>query len=100
MTYAEQLSESLKSVTNNAASIKANADQVRREAELLSILGVVLIQEGMDEFDDDDYIALSKKMTEAASNVVSALERDDADAVRKGVGAITQSCDACHENYR
>ena len=100
MTYAEQLSDSLKSVSNNAASVKSNSDQVRREAELLAILGVVLVQEGMDEYDDDDYKALSQKMSEAASSVVGALERDDADGVRKGVGAIMQSCDACHENYR
>ena len=100
MQYAEELKDSLQQVTNNAGSIKSNSDQVRREAELLAVLGIVLIQEGMDEFDDEDYQELSLKMTAAGNSVVGALERDDADGVRKAVGAITQSCDACHENYR
>ena len=100
MEYAEQLSDSLQSVTNNEASVKSNTEQVRREAELLAILGLVLVQEGMDEYDDEDYAAHSKKMTSASREVVAALERGDADAIRKSVGAITQSCDACHEDYR
>ena len=100
MEYAQQLLDSLQDVTNNAASVKDNPEQVRREAELLTILGDVLTKEGMDDFDDADYAALSKQMKEAAKGVVGALERGDADAVRKGVGAISQSCDACHEQYR
>ncbi len=100
MEYAEQLKESLKEITNKAADVKNNPERVRREAELLAVLGVVLTQEGMDDFEDDDYKLLSKKMTDAARNVVGALERDDTDGVRKAVGAVTQSCDACHEQYR
>ncbi len=100
MEYAQELIDSLQDVTNDAASVKSNTDQVRREAELLSILGVVLTKEGMDDFDDEDYAELSKKMTEASKAVVGALERGDPDAIRKGVGAISQSCDACHEQYR
>ncbi|NND96719.1 MAG: cytochrome c [Pirellulaceae bacterium] len=100
MEYAEHLRDSLQDVTNNADTVKSNADQVRREAELLAVLGKVLIQEGMDDFDDEDYAALSKSMATAATNVVGALERGDTDAVRKSVGEISQACDACHEQYR
>ena len=100
MEYAELLTESLKGVTNNEGAIKSNSDQVKRESELLAALGLVLIQEGMDDFDDTDYAELSNKLIEAGQSVTAALERGDYDAVRKGVGAITQSCDACHEQYR
>ena len=100
MEYAEAILESLKSVTNNEATAKSKTDQIRREAEILAVVGHVLIQEGMDDFDDTDYAVLSQKMTASASGVVTSLERNDFDAVRKSVGAITQSCDACHEQYR
>ncbi len=100
MEYAEALTESLKGVTNNEGAIKSNKDQVRRESELLTALGVVFVQEGLDDWDDEDYAALSKKFSEAAAGVTAALERGDFDAVRQGVGAINQSCDACHEQYR
>ena len=100
MEYAEQLTESLKGVTNNEGAIKGNSEQVKREAELLAALGLVFVQEGMDDWDDEDYAGLSKTLMTTSSDVVAALERGDYDAVRKGVGAINQSCDACHEQYR
>ena len=100
MEYAEYLRDSLKEVTNNTAAIKANSDQVKRDAELVAMVGEVLIQEGLDDFDDEDYAAMSKSMSKAALNVVGALERNDGDAVRKGVGAVAQSCETCHEQYR
>ena len=65
----------------------------------MAAVGLVLVQEGMDDFDDDDYVALAKRFSSAAAGVTAALLRNDYDAVRKGVGEITQSCDACHEQY-
>ena len=100
MEYAEATLDSLKSVTNNTATAKGNIDQVRREAEVIAVIGHVLTQEGMDEFDDEDYAGLSQQMSRNAREVVAALEREDFDSVRKSVGAVTQSCDACHEQYR
>lgn len=100
MEYAEVLLEQLEDVTNDAASVKNNPEDVRRMAELFAVLGQVLIQEGLDDYDDADYAALSQKMTEAGRETLAALERGDADRVRKGVGAISQSCAMCHEQYR
>ena len=53
-----------------------------------------------DDFDDDDYAALCRQMVESAQGVVSALDRGALGYIRKNVGMITQSCDACHEQYR
>ncbi|EMI53534.1 cytochrome c [Rhodopirellula sallentina] len=100
MEYAELVLDDLSDVTNDTDSAKDNIDVVRRNAELLAVLGEILIQEGMDDSEDDDYKALSSAMTEASRSVVMALERQDFDGVRESVGAITQSCSACHEEYR
>jgi len=100
MEYAEVLLEQLEDVTNNAAAVKNNPEDVRRMAELFAVLGQVLIQEGLDDYDDTDYVALSQKMTDAGRETLLALERGDADGVRKGVGAISQSCTLCHDQYR
>ncbi len=99
MEYIETLSESIKDVTNNEGAIKSNVDQVRRLSEVMAAVGLVLTQEGMDDWDDADYVALANRFSTAASGVTAALQRNDYDAVRKGVGEITQSCDACHEQY-
>lgn len=100
MEYAEALKESLREATNNADAVRAEPNDVRRPAELLAVLGRILTQEGMDDADDDDYVALSALMTKAALGVTRGLELDDYDAIGKAVGAVTQSCDACHEQYR
>lgn len=100
MEYADILKESLREATNSADKVKAEPNDVRRNAELLAVLGRILTQEGMDEADDDDYVAMSLAMTQASLDVTRGLELDDYDAIGKSVGAVTQSCDACHEQYR
>lgn len=100
MEYADTLHEALRQATNNEDTLKAEPNEAIRPAELLAALGRILVQEGMDESDDEDYAALSRSMTDASLAVRTALERNDFEAARKAVGAVTQSCDACHEQYR
>lgn len=100
MAYAELLLDRLSGQANDEASAKENVDAVRRNAELIAVVGEILVQDGMDESEDEDYVALSRSMTDAARSVVTAIERQDFGGVRKAVGDITQSCAACHEQYR
>lgn len=100
MQYAEQLLEQLKDSSRNAAEINNRVDNITRTAELISVLGVVLRQQGMDDADDEDYQAHCQTMTQAGVVTATAVKRGDADSVRKAVGAIGQSCAGCHEEYR
>lgn len=100
MEYAELLIETLEDGTRDEATIKRDPDLVKRNSELLAVLGEVLCQEGMDEADDEDYTKLSRDMTTEAKGVTAAIDRMDLEAVRKGTSAIRQRCDACHEQYR
>lgn len=100
MEYADQLKEQLRSATNNADDVKAEPGDVRRPAQLLAVLGRILVQEGMDDSDDADYVALSAAMTKAAQDVTRGLELDDFSAIGQAVGGVTQSCDDCHGQYR
>ncbi len=100
MEYIEQLIDVLEDAARNEASVNAGADVIKRNSELLAMVGEVLVQEGMDEADDGDYVKFSRSMTEAAKGVTQALDRMDLDAIRQGAAAIRQRCDACHEHYR
>ncbi|WP_182867294.1 cytochrome c [Rhodopirellula sp. JC639] len=100
MEYAEILKEQLRTATNSADDVKAEPSDVRRPAELLAIIGRILVAEGMDDADDEDYAALSEAMTKAARGVTRGLELDDYNAISQAVGAVTQSCDDCHGQYR
>lgn len=100
MEYAEVLLDKISDLCRDAATAKENADAVKQTAELMSILGEILVQEGMDDAEDEDYQLLSRAMTKASRSVVAAIERQDFEAVRSSAGAITQSCSDCHEQYR
>ena len=100
MEYLEILVEKLEDSVRDEKTYKDQVDSIKRNAELLSVVGEVLVQEGMDEADDEDYTGLSDAMTEESTSVVKALGRDDYDAVRQGVAKIRQRCDSCHEQYR
>lgn len=100
MEYAELLIEALEDGARDEGTIKKEKDLVKRNSELLALLGEILVQEGMDESDDEDYAALSRDMANDAKNATAALGRGDFEAVRLGVSKIRQKCDACHEQYR
>lgn len=100
MEYAESLIDALEDGARDEATIKKATDLVKRNSELLALLGEILTQEGMDDADDDDYAKLSRDMAEDGKEVTAALQRGDFDAVRLGVSKIRQKCDACHEQYR
>ncbi len=101
MTYIESLSDGpLSEGTRDANAIKAEGDRVRRTAELISTVAEILTKEGLADADDAEYVALSREMKAAGMAISQALDQGDPDAVGKAVGALTQSCDKCHEGYR
>jgi cytochrome c556 len=64
------------------------------------VFGEVITKEGLDDADDEDYVKFSQHMVEASKEVVSALEREDTESIRKHVSDIRQRCDVCHEQFR
>ncbi len=101
MTYAEQLLEQhLKPGSRDDQTVTAQTDDLRRSAEMMAVVGQILMTEGLVDADDDDYRQLCQALVSASRQVSLGLEQTDAAAVRQGVGAISQSCMKCHENYR
>lgn len=100
MEYCQWLVDQLSDQSIDSATAEENVDQLRKNAELLAMVGEILTKEGMNDAEDSDYATLSHAMSQAARSVVGAIERKDFDAVRGNVGAITQACANCHEQYR
>ncbi len=101
MTYADQLLEGpLKQGSRSAEAVAAEGDQLRRSAELLAVVGEILRQDGMTDADDEDYRLLCQELIDASTAVSSALDQQDAAAVGRAVGAVSQACSRCHESYR
>ncbi|EMI17582.1 secreted protein [Rhodopirellula maiorica SM1] len=99
MEYAELLKDQLKQASRDKKSTEENAEAIRRDAQLLAMVGKVLTLEGLDDAEDDEYAMLSNNMSKAATAVATAMESKTYE-IGPLVGAVTQSCDACHEQYR
>lgn len=100
MEYAESLIEATEELSNSEASAERESETISRNAELLAMFGAVLISNGMDDFDDEDYANFSRGLSKSSQQVAAAIERHDFAAVSVGVAKLRQRCDACHEAYR
>lgn len=85
---------------SNETEFKANPDGVLHEAEIVAALSEVLIKEGMDDWDDDEYSGFAKRMKQAAIEMSSAVKLNNYDQARKASGEIKKACTECHEFYR
>ena len=85
---------------SNAAEFKKNKDMLRHEAELVAAISKVLVKEGMEDGDYEDYMEFCESMEQAGRDIADAVKQDNYEAARKAGGAISQACTTCHENYR
>lgn len=92
--------DNLTDLVADSSAFESNADALKRYAQLVAVLGKINIAEEMPDADDDDYRELDMAMILAARNLVTAVESRDADAARRAVGQIGQSCADCHDGYR
>ena len=100
MQYAELLIEHTEQISNDVKSAERESEEILRNVELLAMLGEVLVSEGMDDFDDEDYAAFSRGLTSEARDIAAMINRGDYQTVGAGVAKLRQRCDACHEEYR
>ncbi|MDP6466176.1 MAG: cytochrome c [Pirellulaceae bacterium] len=85
---------------SSKGEFEANAENVLHEAEITAVLSEILVKEGMDEWDDEDYVDLAKRMKEAAIEISSAVKLGNYDQARKASGEVKKACTDCHEIYR
>ena len=92
--------DGLKPATANKTEFVKNIDQVYHEASLIAAIGQALIREDMDEADEEDYAALAKSMSLAASELVTAARNQNYENGSKTFNLIEQSCSNCHSEWR
>ena len=91
--------EILKPGVSSKDEFKNNRDKILRSANLVSAMAKVLTKEGMDEAEDDGYVAFAKKMGAAANQLKLATQSDEFDTATKAVNRIEQSCTDCHAEW-
>jgi hypothetical protein len=92
--------ERLKPWTSSAAEFAQHPDEILHEAQMASALGRVLVQTGMPDAEDDEYMTQARQMSNAGLELRKALEASDWESASSAVNKIGQSCTNCHESYR
>lgn len=90
----------IKPMTANKADFTANAETVKREAELIAAISHVLQQDGMEDGGDAEYRKFAEQMKQAGRAIAAAAEEKDDAKARAASGTIEKMCSGCHENYR
>ncbi len=92
--------DTVKPALANNTEFKKNIDMIRHEAAMFAVIGQILLQEDMDEYDEDEYSEYSNGMSDAAKALVEACKTENYDAASTAFNLIEQSCSNCHDFYR
>jgi hypothetical protein len=90
----------LQPMTTNEGALAQNAQGFAHRVQVVAAIAAVLQQPGMPDAEDGDYRALAGQVQQAAMQATEAVKFANYERVRQAVGAIGQSCTACHEAYR
>ena len=90
----------LQPFTASKSEFAGNVDQVLHQAEIVAVLSEILLKEGMEDADDEDYAGYAQRMKKAALEIVDAVKLNNDEAARKAAGEISKACAECHEGYR
>lgn len=92
--------KNLNQLVASESQFQDNSDAALRYAELIQVLGQILLAEEMPDATDGDYIAMAHAMRDAAQQVAVAAKSDNAELARSAAGQIGQSCIHCHDSFR
>ena len=86
--------------TASKAEFNSKKEEILHEAQLVAAMGHVLMQEGMDDADADDYKSWCQSLKKAALDIVDAVKLGNDDQARQAAGQISKACSDCHDKYR
>ncbi len=94
------LEKHLKPNLSNEGEFKKNTEIIFHQAELLAAFSEMMIKEGMEDGEDEDYAAYVIKSRDAARDIVEGVKLNDYERARKAMGVVDKACTECHDIYR
>ncbi len=90
----------LQPFTASKTEFTGNVEELLHQAQIVAVLSEILLKEGMEDADDEDYAGYAQRMKKAALEIVDAVKLNNDEAARKAAGEISKACAECHEGYR
>lgn len=100
MIRLQQADENLKLWTADKDTFEKQKSLLVAEAQWVAAIAEVIAKEGMDDADDEDYLAFCVAMKDAAKQTAVAATNDDFDSASRFSNLVSQSCSNCHDQWR
>lgn len=85
---------------SDGRALKANADDLLHESQLLAMMAQVIVQPGFDDADDESYAAHAHGLRDAAVSFGKAVDLQTFQAARESLGNMQKACSNCHDEWR
>jgi hypothetical protein len=84
----------------NKGEFSNHSEEMLHEAQLAAAFAEILMKDGMEDADDDEYKAFCVRLKKASLEIVDAVKSNNYDKARSAAGEIDKSCTECHQAYR
>jgi hypothetical protein len=78
----------------------ANREEIRHEAQIVTMLAEIISREGFEFWDDPNYAEYAKQLRDAAKELSTAAAGENFNQARQALGRAAKACADCHEGYR
>jgi hypothetical protein len=103
-TFMQRLEQAQQGVIEpalaSATEMKSQRNSLINEAEIVAAVSQILLHEGMDESDDEQYAQFCRDLQQGAAAVVRAVKQNDYHSATQASGMMSKSCSNCHETFR
>ncbi len=92
--------ERLKPWTGSKSEFTAHRAAIIHEASLVAAFAEIIKHPGYDFAEDESYRQYVEALQSAALEAADAAKKNEFDRVQSAIGALGQSCDSCHGDFR
>ncbi len=94
------LRDSLNATVASDGAFRDGAEEARKYAQLTSVIGEILLQDGMPDQDSEEYQQWTKEMIASCEQIVVGATKPDLTTTREAISRLDKSCNSCHEHFR
>jgi len=96
----QSMEEMLSPALSSKKNFRRRSSAVAHESQLLAVFARVIVAEGYESADDEEFSGYARQLGEASTGLVRAAKEKNYEAARSAMGRLTQSCSNCHEDFR
>jgi hypothetical protein len=81
-------------------NFRRRSAEVVHETQLLAVLAKIITAASYESTDEKEFSDYARQLGEASTALAEAAKEKNYEAARSAAGQLTQSCSACHEDFR